>query len=487
MQWMGLGGRGWIGLLLTMAGCPGGGDASTAEAPSTASTAEVPATTTASTSTTATTSTTASTEGTTSTTASTGVDPTTTASTSASSAATDTSDGTSAATTGDLSTTTDSSGSEGTTGGACAPGFEACPSGCCVQVIPDRLIVGEHHTCALSMAGGVKCWGWAGLIGVDTDSSVPVQVPGLAADVIGIAGGDDHTCALLSGGGVKCWGGNYWGGLGDGMPGINIVVAPVSAVGLTDVTAIWAGRGTSCARRDGGEIWCWGRNDDGQLGLGTESATVGVPTLAKELAGISVVAPASVHACGLAGGAVKCWGRNHLGQLGDGSLMNSVTPVEVSGLAQSASFIVETNGAHSCAVAGDGSPVCWGNNDYGMFGNGDTQNVASLPQLTIGLPGPVVALSAGYRHTCAIVESGAVWCWGSGGSGQLGIGTSDDHFAPVEVVDLPAPAVAIAAGWSFTCARTIDDALYCWGNNSHGQLGTGNFDPTSKPVPVQGL
>jgi alpha-tubulin suppressor-like RCC1 family protein len=475
MQWMGLGGRGWIGLLLTMAGCPGGGDASTAEAPSTASTAEVPATTTAST------------EGTTSTTASTGVDPTTTASTSASSGATDTSDGTSDATTGDPGTTTDSSGSEGTTGGACAPGFEACPSGCCLQVIPDRLIVGENHTCALSMAGGVKCWGWAGLIGVDTDSSVPVQVPGLAADVIGIAGGDDHTCALLSGGGVKCWGGNYWGGLGDGMAGINIVVAPVSAVGLTDVTAIWAGRGTSCARRDGGEIWCWGRNDDGQLGLGTESATVGVPTLAKELTGISVVAPASVHACGLAGGAVKCWGRNHLGQLGNGSLMNSVTPVEVSGLAQSASFIVETNGAHSCAVVGDGSPVCWGNNDYGMFGNGDTQNIASLPQLTIGLPGPVVALSAGSLHTCAIVESGAVWCWGEGGAGQLGTGTSDDQFVPVEVVDVPAPAVAIAAGGLHTCALTIDDTLYCWGNNSHGQLGTGNFDPTSKPVPVQGL
>jgi alpha-tubulin suppressor-like RCC1 family protein len=387
----------------------------------------------------------------------------------------------------DSDTSTDGPTTDSTTGGACDPGFETCPSGCCLVLVPDRLAVGEQHTCALSLTGSVQCWGKGGLIGVDADSSAPVQVPGLATGVVAISGNASHTCALLAGGGVKCWGGNYWGSLGDGEPGINIVVKPVSALGLNDVEAIWAGNRTTCARRSDGEIWCWGSNGDGQLGTGTIASTVGTPTLAKELTGIAVVAPSAVHTCGLAGGAVKCWGRNHVGQLGDDSLVNSLTPVEVVGLAQSASFIIQTHGAHSCAVAGSGAPLCWGSNINGVFGNGDNKNINDTPQLTMGLPGPVVGLSTGRNHTCALLDSGTVWCWGIGGSGQLGIGTMANHKLPVEAVELAAPAVAIGVGEHHTCARTVDDAIYCWGNNQYGQLGTGDLVWTTKPALVKGL
>lgn len=387
-----------------------------------------------------------------------------------------------AASTGEATTADESSG--GATSGGCAAGQEPCPSGCCAAVEVGRLIAGEFHSCVVTGDGGVACWGRGGIIGQDADSNVAVAVPGLA-DVTAIAGKDDHSCALLESGGVMCWGGNFYGSLGDGMPGIDTVTEPVVAIGLEDAVAIWAGAGTSCARRAGGEIWCWGRNDEGQLGTGNEEDSA-VPIAATALAGVDTVAPAGVHACGLAGGGVLCWGDNSFGQLGNGKTTDSVPPVMVMGLEQAGAFIVETNGAHSCVVAGDGAPLCWGNNDGGQFGTGETSNIEVLPQATQGLAEPVVALSAGFMHTCAVVASGAVWCWGEGGVGQLGDGATMDRYLPVAVAGLPGPASAVACGAGHTCAR-VGEAVHCWGDNTWGQLGDGSNDPSPTPVVVSGV
>jgi alpha-tubulin suppressor-like RCC1 family protein len=351
------------------------------------------------------------------------------------------------------------------------------------------IAAGDHHTCALTASGGVKCWGWngAGQLGDGTTTSrgTPVDVSGLTSGVTAITAGESHTCVRTASGGVKCWGRNDAGQLGDGTTTERHT--PVEVNGLPNgVIAIAAGDFHTCALITSGGVRCWGANGSGQLGDGTttqRSMPVDVSGLTSR---VTAVAAGDFHTCALiTSGGVRCWGANGSGQLGDGTTTQRSMPVDVSGLASGVTAIA-AGGEHTCALTTSGGVKCWGSNSSGRLGDG-TYTSRSTPMDVSGLTSGVTAITAGGNHTCALTASSGVKCWGGNWDGQLGDGTTTDRTTPMDVSELTSGVMAIAAGGSHTCALTIGGGVKCWGGNSFGQLGDGTTDDRSTAVDVSGL
>ncbi len=312
------------------------------------------------------------------------------------------------------------------------------------------IAAGGNHACALTIGGGVKCWGAnsAGQLGNGTTtygSDVPVDVAGLASGVSAISAGGDHTCALTGGGGVKCWGANHAGQLGDGTTADFGVPVPIDVAGLASgVSAISAGGSHTCALTSGGGVKCWGNNDNGQLGNGTttyrttysDSVLVDVSGLAS---GVTAIAAGYIHTCALtSGGGVKCWGSNYVGELGIGTTTYSSVPVDVAGLASGVTEIPASR--HTCALTIGGGVKCWGANDHGQIGNGTT-TTSGVPVEVLGLASGVSAIAAGEWHTCAVMSGGGIKCWGDNYVGQLGIASPCDSSVPVDM-DVVSPSAS---------------------------------------------
>ena len=368
--------------------------------------------------------------------------------------------------------------------------FAAAPAATDAVVVPTitAIAAGFSHTCALTSAGGVRCWGQNGSgqlgNGTTTSSNVPVAVSGLASGVTAIAAGGVHTCALMSGGGVRCWGKNSYGQLGSGSTTNSSV--PVAVSGLASgVAAIVAGYEQTCALRISGGVACWGANYNGQLGNGSTTNS-SVPVAVSGLAsGVSAITLGFRHGCALApGGGPKCWGSNYGGQLGNGTTTDSSTPVAVSGLARGATAIV-AGLYQTCALMTGGGVRCWGNDpDQGELGNG-LLTTSRVPVEVAGLERGVAAVVIGAFHVCVLTTGGGVTCWGSNESyGQLGSGTTTDSSVPLVVSGLASGISAIAAGVVHTCAVTSGGGVRCWGGNFHGQLGDGTRTTSKVPVAV---
>jgi len=350
------------------------------------------------------------------------------------------------------------------------------------------LSAGAAHVCAVRITGGVACWGNNNLgylgDGTTTNSSVPVAVTGLA-DATQVAAGTFHTCALRAAGELSCWGNGLTGQLGDGAN--NASLTPVAgATGITDANQIVAGDQFTCAVRSGGQVACFGQNDNGQLGNGTTTNS-DVPVTVTGLTSATQVAAGMVHACAvLAGGQVECWGGDTLGELGNGttSAFSSV-PVAVLGITNAVE--VSTTGVSSCAALVTGHVMCWGYNIGGYLGDGTT-NPSDVPIAVAGLA-DATQVSGGQDHTCALRVGGQVVCWGENESGGLGNGTTNPSTGPstpVAVTGLT-DAVQIAVGDGFSCALRRGGQVACWGENSNLQLGDGTSADSSTPVSVVGL
>jgi alpha-tubulin suppressor-like RCC1 family protein len=337
---------------------------------------------------------------------------------------------------------------------------------------------GGNDTCALTSAGGVRCWG-AGA-GRDRPPAIDV-VSGAAA----VAVGGSHACALSSDGNVRCWGANDSGQLGDGTT-TSRAKPPADPV-LSGVKAIAAGRAYTCALMTGGGVRCWGANDSGQLGDGTTTDRLRPPS-SDVLSGVAAITAGGAHACALmTGGGVRCWGANGQGQLGDGTTSDQHVPPPSDVVGDVAA--VSAGDIHTCALTNAGGVRCWGHNLDAELGIGTYDTV--LAPLSADVLSGAKQVVAANLFTCALLTTGGVRCWGLNSHGEIGDDTElqVDRRSPA-ATDVLAGAASLAAGLTHVCARMTSGGVRCWGGNDAGQLGDGlgpSFALSPPPMDLPGF
>ena len=262
-----------------------------------------------------------------------------------------------------------------------------------------------------------------------TNRNTPVQVSDLTG-ITAIAAGELHTVALKNDGTVWAWGKNYYGQFGDGTTTNSNT--PVQISGLTDVKAISAGAFNTVALKNDGTVWAWGLNSSGQLGDGTMEDS-SIPVRVRDLTGITAISAGFVsHAVALkSDGTVWAWGSNSYGELGDGTTAGRNIPVQVIGDLTDV-MAIAAGDSHTVALKNDGTVWAWGRNNYFQLGDGTDTN-RNTPTQVIGLRDDGKAITAGGWHTVALKKDGTVWAWGLNFSGQLGDGTTNDSYTPIQV------------------------------------------------------
>jgi uncharacterized protein YjdB len=357
---------------------------------------------------------------------------------------------------------------------------------------------GDEVSCALDFSGQAYCWGryqpgWA---------SARVPRPyGTGELFASLALGNDQRCGILASDNQNA---GCWGVFLD-PPWVLIlrIIAPLNGQSGSQrsYTFIEAGGrsstgfGHTCAIEVGGAAYCWGNNQEGQLGDGYQYGSSafsnqGADTLIIDIQPVAVtgglsferLSPGGDHTCGLTtGGQAYCWGYNATGQLGFAALGGSLTPGLVSG---GLTFQALDAGLdHTCALALGGSAFCWGDNGSGQLGSTGTGATSTPTLVQGGLT--FTTLSTGARHTCAITSNGKAYCWGDNHSGQLGNGTTLVSSAPV-LVQGGLTFMSVSAAGDHTCGMTTLGLAYCWGENSQGQLGDDTYSDRLTPVMVVG-
>lgn len=359
-----------------------------------------------------------------------------------------------------------------------------------------QIDAGRDHVCAIVSDTTLRCWGGGehGQTGLSirADFSWPRRPPNSGRGYVAVSAGEYSTIAVR---GMQTLtnrivgtGDNSFGQLGGG-PGptrISFETLPIGRPRMWNGVSL--GVQHACATIEGGGARCWGANPNGEIGDGTtDDASLG--TYVEQLGARLLQAAASfLYSCGLErSGLMFCWGYNGFGALGDGTFTSSSTPRRVLGRHRGVQQLAAGD-THVCALDSAGSAWCWGDNGAGQMGLGTIGGIRTWPSMVEGLP-PVslTGLAAGGAHSCALTEAGAVYCWGNNSFGQLGNGTTTTSATPSMVQGLPSAAVdatiGLTAGYDFSCALTASGAAYCWGDNAHGQLGNGST--VASPLPVR--
>lgn len=338
--------------------------------------------------------------------------------------------------------------------------YVATPTTVDSGVMYSKLALGGTHTCGITSAGALKCWGQnsSGQLGdgTTTDKYTPTQIYG--ANVTGVTAGAVHTCAIASGT-LQCWGAGYIGQLGVGT---TVTTAYTPTTVGSSVTAVGAGATHTCALLSDGSVKCWGNNNYSQLGNGKEEF---VKTMSLVETEYTSVAQSDNHSCGLTTiGAVRCWGNNSYGQVGDGTQINRSSPVLIipNGVTQ-----IAAGAFGSCAVFTSGKLQCWGFNTGGRLGDGTT---TLRPRPTDILMSGVSQVSMGPDSTCALMTDSSVRCWGNNNTyGKVGNGSANTtQLTPTQVI--ASGATQVTVGTTHACA-IVSGKVFCWGDNTYGQFG----------------
>jgi alpha-tubulin suppressor-like RCC1 family protein len=301
------------------------------------------------------------------------------------------------------------------------------------------ITAGDIFTCGLSLDGTAYCWGsnFGGRLGNTAfDSDIPVLVsnPVLGQKYANISAGYSHTCmTTVSSNIAYCWGDNSAGQLGIPITTIDSNV-PVLVSGFQTFVSLSAGNEFTCGIAPNFVAYCWGNNDSGQLGNNdpthTNSSTPvvvdgGTTTYSSISTGNSFSCAINLNKNAF------CWGSNNNGQLGNSTIVDSDTPAAVNGGLKFSS--IATGGFHTCAVAVSGDAYCWGFDGNGQLGNGlPLANVLtpSLVSAPTGGAASYSSLSVGFGHVCSISTNGNAFCWGLNTVGQLGNNSSTDSDIP---------------------------------------------------------
>ena len=229
---------------------------------------------------------------------------------------------------------------------------------------------------------------------------------------------------------VVCWGYNQYGELGTEVPIGGVATVPVLSVSNGEMRAISAGSWNSCILSGAGAVSCWGGNDTlGSAAAQQSSVPVGVTGLEH---GVNAISSSGQTCVVTEAGGVMCWGGNWHGEAGNGGTdYAGPAPVQVTGLERGVTTIAAGPG-HTCASTASGDANCWGWNRYGELGTAPLSSVPYRSRWRACLEG-VLTVSAGDGHTCALMVSGRVMCWGRGTFGELGYGGNSDRDSPVEV------------------------------------------------------
>ena len=348
-------------------------------------------------------------------------------------------------------------------------------------------------SCALFASGQIRCWGnnnYGQLgDGTTTHQYIPTPVVGLPETdpVVQLAAGGRHTNVLLASGRIMAWGLGDTGQLGNGMEGDGYEEhSPVAVVGVEDGWRhVASGYLFNCGIQEDNSAYCWGRNDQGQLGTGAFE-NVASPVPVSGLGEIEAMTAGNYHVCAIdVSGSLWCWGRNDRGQMGIGVMGDPVTlPTLIDGI--SGRIVDVACGVlHTCALRENGEVLCWGTNEYGQLGNG-SEDDSDVPVLVSNLPSTVQNIDSEYEHTCALLEGGEMMCWGHNEEGQIGESTLGEVLQePVGIDGLPSTIVKIAVGAHHTCVLLDTTTVLCWGHNAFGELGNGSPEIDNNPVPTE--
>jgi len=299
--------------------------------------------------------------------------------------------------------------------------------------------VGGSVTCAIRTDHTLWCWG-DGALGTGTTFSqdLPQQVTTPSAGGWAtVSAGTVHTCATRTDGTLWCWGNNFEGRLGIGNTRNESLPQQVTTPAATGWAAVSAGGAHTCATRADGTLWCWGSNGNGRLGIGSTAPSADLPqqVITPAATGWAAVAAGGTHTCATrTDSTLWCWGYNNSGQVGIGSTASSENlPQQVTTPAATGWAAVSAGGFHACAARTDGTLWCWGANYDGQLGIGSSGSKRLPQQVAKSATAPWATVSAGTFHTCATRTNRTLWCWGYNNSGQLGIGNTTIQYRPQRI------------------------------------------------------